>query len=233
MEVALHREAGEAIADGVDPVRGPLGGEHAEGVHEGHGVDVALFVHFADEVEEVVQIGAGAVGREEADLQSQLMREVGGLHRHVDRALILPLLAVLEQVLAAHHLGDDAVYPAVLGELHVLLHAAHEAVDLALQTAALDLRADLPDRVGVLFERGRGARLDAMHTGLCELEGEGYLLILRQDDARLLLTVAQCGVEDLDVLGELQLAQHLRVIVAGTDPPFSVFMKTHTYASFL
>jgi len=94
---------------------------------------------------------------------------------------------------ARRDLHDDAVDAAVGRALDVIDDAARERVDLRREPAARDLAYG-----GFVGRRdGRQTGLDPLHARLGEFLGDPDLVVLREDDAGLLLAVAEGHVVHL------------------------------------
>ncbi len=121
---------------------------------------------------------------------------VGGrFDREVDGLFERPLVGVLDDVRAGRNFHHDAGDAAIDGALHVVDHAARERENLRTQLA-LD---DLLDGRGVARRDHRHAGFDAVHAGFSQSFRDADLVVLGEDDAGLLLAVAQGDVVKLDL----------------------------------
>ena len=204
--------------------------ERAERIDQRHGIKVAACVQNAVEQRgQEIHIGTRSIRWEERDHQTELMRIPGCFGSGLDGLFHAPAHAALQHLLAAGNLDDNAVDAARLCNVHVAHHAADKAVDFRLQAE----RADFLDRRRVFLRRHRAARFNAVHTGRVQMLCDGDLVFPGKDDTRLLLTVAQRGVQNFNVLREMIILCNLRQIVCGADPPLAFFFISHFHASSL
>ena len=72
-----------------------------------------------------------------------------------------------------------------------------------------------------------------MHAGFRQAFGDPDLVVFGEDDAGLLLAIAQGDVVDLDLLGEMELSADGVVEVPGADKPFICFPGFLRHGTFL
>ena len=143
------------------------------------------------------------------------VRGARGSDGHFDGFLQGPLVSVLEHVLAAGDLDDGAIHAAIGDAAHVLDDAARQGEDLGTELAA----HDLAHGGFVLFRDGGRAGFDALHAQLSHGFGDAHLLGAAEEDAGLLLAIAQGKVVDFDLLGKLEAGGDFGQEVPGANEP--------------
>ena len=106
-------------------------------------------------------------------------------------------------------------HAAIDRALDVVHHAAGERENLRAEIALYDFF----DGRGVAGRNHRHAGFDAVHAGFGQPFGNADLVVLGEDDAGLLLAIAQGDVVKLNLLGEMQLLANGVIEVPGTDKP--------------
>jgi hypothetical protein len=173
--------------DGLVEARLQLADHHAnglgrappEGVGQSEGIHMAVGGHLVDQVHVTVQVRAGAVDGEEHRVQPGLLGGKRGLDGRLNGPLHRLAVGVLNDVVARRNLGDDALYPAVFGELDVLWHAAGERENLGLQTQG----NNVADGRFVFGRNGRHAGFNSVHSGFGQSFCDGHLLIPAKGDS--------------------------------------------------
>ena len=132
-------------------------------------------------------------------------------------------------MLTGNHLGNNAVHTALLSQLHIFCHIPHKGKNFALQAQ----RRDLADSLGILFQYGWRTCFNPVHSHRIQFFCDSYLLILCQNDARLLFPIPKRGVQKLNFGGEVEFLRYLRIVVCRTHPPFSFLMIAHLHASYV
>jgi hypothetical protein len=174
-----------------------------------------------DQVQDPVDFGAAEIDREEHHLQTLRVRVGGGLDRKLDGFLELPLVGVLNDVSARWHLHHDAGDAAIDSALHVIYHATGERENLGTELA-LD---DLLDGRGVARLDHRHPGFDTVHAGFSQPFGDADFIVLGEDDASLLLAIAQCDVVKFDLLREMKLRADGFREIPRTNKPFIGFPR--------
>ncbi len=179
-------------------------------------VHVAFGGHLLDDVEKAVQLGASGVDREENRVEAGFLGREGRVNRGFHRAIDRPAVAVLDHVIAGRDFDDNALTSAGLDHVDLGRDAASEAEDFGLQIQA----GDVLNRRLVLLGNGGHAGLNPMDAQRIELLGDGHLLFPSEHDGRLLLSVAQRHVVNLELGRKGVVLGDFRQVVPGADEPF-------------
>ena len=146
------------------------------------------------------------------------MRVGRGFDGEVDGFFQRPLVGVLDDVRAGRNFHHDALDAAIHGALDVVHHAARERENLRAEVALHDFL----DGGGVARRHDGHARFDAVHAGFGEPLGDADFVVFREDDAGLLLAVAQRDVVKFDLLGKMKLLADGALKVPGADKPLDL-----------
>ena len=145
----------------------------AEGVGHDEGVHVPVGWISSTDVEQHVDLGAGAVDGEEGDVEPELFggerRLDGGLLRPVDRLAV----GLFDEERVAGDLEGRAFAARLLGHFDVGGHAAAEGEDLGAEVRST--MALTASRVALRY--GRHAGLDPVDAQLRQLLGDRYLVV--------------------------------------------------------
>ena len=146
-------------------------------------------------------------------LEPVLVSEPGRLDGRLDRALVGPLVGELDDVPGGRHLHHDAVDPRLERELDVGDHATGEGEDPRGEPG----RGDPLHRLEVGRRDGREPGLDAVDAGLGERLGDPHLLVGGEDDAGLLLAVAEGDIVHRHPRGRRHVLPDLVLVVPWAD----------------
>ncbi len=119
--------------------------------------------------------------------------------------------------------------PQSTARLHVIDHAAGEGEDLRSEIALYDFF----DGSGVARRNHGHAGFDAVHARFGQPFGDADLVVFGEDDAGLLLAVAQRNVVKLDLLGEMELLTDGLGKFHGLTNHLSVFQGSRDMMIFL